>query len=305
MNPKPVMVALYGSGGAEELRDQLARDEIPGLGIRVGSVRGLYGEDGHTPGWIFGTNPLYVEQVGAMCDYIAAHPDQFPKPILGFISWDDGWAHSAESAETQAYCESKGVGYAGVSYFSGDASYIQPHVQNLIDAGANILYTNSLATGPALVAKTIDEMGLQGKVTLAAVNWAMDPTVGLLGAQNLRADGLPAMNGMIGSLPLRSWAETDQPGIQLITEQADLHQRPQQLRNNYYTLAWASTDLFIETYIQTGNRVGFDHITGAEMKKTLENMVYAPLAGVEKIDYEHGARRTLSADRIGHMNYLG
>lgn len=305
LQPKPVMVALYGSGDAEDLRDQLAKDEIPGLGIRVGSVRALYGEDGHTPGWVFGTNPLYVEQVGAMCDYIAAHQDQFPKPVLGFISWDDGWAHSSDTAETQAYCQSKGVGYAGASYFAGDATYIHPYVQKLIDAGANILYSNSLDTGPGLVAKTIDEMGLQDKVTLAAVNWAMDPTVGLLGAQDLRADGLPAMTGMIGSLPLRSWSETDQPGIQLITERADLHQRPQQVRNNYYTLAWASTDLFIETYIQTGNRVGFDHVTGAEMKKTLENMVYAPLGGVEKIDYEHGARRTLSADRIGQMNYLG
>jgi ABC-type branched-subunit amino acid transport system substrate-binding protein len=197
------------------------------------------------------------------------------------------------------------VNYAGASYFTSDATNIQPQVQNLISAGANILYTNSLDTGPSLVAKTLDEMGLQGKITLAAVNWAMDPTVGLLGAVSLRADGLPAMNGMIGSLPLRSWAETDQPGIQLIIEQADLHQRSQEVRNNYYTLAWASTDLYIETYIQTGNRVGFDHITGAEIKKTLENIIYAPLGGVEKIDFQGGARCTLSADRIGQMDYLG
>ena len=306
LEPKPVMVTLYASGDAEDLRDQLAKDQVPGLGIRVGSILALYGEDGQTPGWVFGMNPLYVEQVGAMCDYIAAHPELFPKPVLGFISWDEGWAHSADTAESQSYCNSVGVEYAGASYFASDATTInKPEVQKLIDAGANILYTNSLADGPALVAKTLDEMGLQGKVTLAAVNWAMDPTVGLLGAENLRADGLPVMNGMIGSLPLRSWAETDQPGIQLITEQADLHQRLQQVRNNYYTLAWASADLFIETYIQTGNRVGFDAITGAEMKKTLENIVYAPLGGVEKIDFQGGARRTLSADRIGQMNYLG
>jgi TolB protein len=148
-------------------------------------------------------------------------------------------------------------------------------------------------------------MGLQGKIPLAAVNWAMDPTVGLLGGENIRADGLPAMSGMIGSLPLRSWAETDQPGIQLIIEQADLHNRPQQVRNHYYTFAWASTDLYIEVYIQTGNRVGFDHITGADIKETLENIVYSPLGGVENIDLEGGARRTLSANRIGQMNYLG
>ena len=305
LEPKPVLVTLYGSGDAEDLRDQLAKDEIPGLGIRVGSVQALYGEDGKTPGWIFGTNPLYVEQVGSMCDYIAANPSLFPKPVLGFISWDDGWAHSADTDESRAYCKSVGVGYAGASYFPGDATNIQPHIQNLIDAGATILYTNSLETGPVLVAKTIDEMGLQGKVTLAAVNWAMDPTVGLLGEENIRADGLPAMSGMIGSLPLRSWAETDQPGIQLITEQADLHQRSPQVRNHYYTLAWASTDLYIEVYIQTGNRVGFDHITGADIKETLENIVYSPMGGVESIDFQGGARRTLSANRIGQMNYLG
>jgi hypothetical protein len=86
---------------------------------------------------------------------------------------------------------------------------------------------------------------------------------------------------MIGSLALRSWVETDQPGIKLIAEQAYLHQRSQQVRNNYYILASASTDLFIETYIQTGNQVGYDAITGAEMKKTLENIVYAPLGEVE------------------------
>jgi hypothetical protein len=305
MQPKPIMVALYGSGGAEELRDQLATDEIPGLGIRVGSIKALYGEDGQTPGWVFGTNPLYVEQVGSMCDYIAANPKLFPEPVLGFISWEEGWARSADTDESRAYCQSVGVGYAGASYFSGDTTYIQPHLQNLIDAGATILYTNSLENGPVLVARTLDEMGLQGKVTLAAVNWAMDPTVGLLGAENIRADGLPAMSGMIGSLPLRSWAETSHPGIQLITEQADLHQRPAYVRNHYYTLAWASTDLYIEVYIQTGNRVGFDHITGAEIKETLENIVYSPLGGVETIDFKGGARRTLSANRIGQMNYLG
>jgi WD40 repeat protein len=305
LESKPVLVTLYGSGDAADLRDQLANDEIPGLGIRVGSVQALYGEDGQTPGWIFGTNPLYVDQVGSMCDYIAANPDLFPKPVLGFISWDEGFARSADTDESRAYCQSVGVGYAGASYFPSDATYIQPHIQNLIDAGATILFTQSLETGPVLVAKTLDEMGLQGKVPLAAVNWAMDPTVGLLGGENIRADGLPAMSGMIGSMPLRSWAETDHPGIQLIIEQADLHNRPQQVRNHYYTLAWASTDLYIEVYIQTGNRVGFDHITGADIKETLENIVYSPLGGIENIDFEGGARRTLSANRIGVMNYLG
>ena len=65
------------------------------------------------------------------------------------------------------------------------------------------------------------------------------------------------------------------------------------------------TDLFIETYIQTGNRVGFEHVTGADMKATLEHIVYAPMGGVKQIDFQNGSRRALSTNRVGQMNFLG
>jgi ABC-type branched-subunit amino acid transport system substrate-binding protein len=304
IDPKPVVLILYGSGDAEQLADQLTADHIPALNIRGGSTASAYGSDGQTLGWVFATNPLYVDQVGAMCDYIVANPDRFPHPVIGFINFDDDWAHTA-TKDSHAYCESLGIGYAGVSYFSGDDTYIHPHIQKLIDAGANILYTNSHENGPALIAKTLVEMGLQDKVTLATVNRAMDPYVAFSGEANLGADGLPIISGMLGSLPVRSWAETGNPGIQLITAQADLHQRPLTMRTDGYIMGWDTTDLLIEVYIQTGNRVGFDHITGAEIRNTLENIVYTPLGGVEQIDYQGGTRRALVADRIGEMNYLG
>jgi ABC-type branched-subunit amino acid transport system substrate-binding protein len=304
IDPKPFVVTLYGSGDAEQLAGQLAKDQIPALNIRGGSTASAYGEDGKTLGWVFATNPLYTDQVGAMCDYIAANPARFPHPVMGFINFDDDWAHTA-TEESRAYCASLGIGYAGASYFSGNDTYIHPHVQKLIDAGANFLYTNSHENGPALVAKTLVELGLQGKVTLATVNRAMDPYVAFSGEANLGADGLPMINGMLGSLPVRSWAETNNPGIQLITAQADLHQRPLTLRTDGYIMGWDTTDLLIEAYIQTGNRVGFNAITGAEFKKTLENIVYMPLGGVEQIDYQAGKRRALAANRIGEMKYLG
>ena len=304
LDPKPIVLMLYGSGDAEQLADQLAADKIPALNIRGGSTASAYGNDGQTLGWVFATNPLYVDQVGAMCDYIVANPDRFPHPVIGFINFDDDWAHTATD-DSHTYCESLGIGYAGASYFSGNDTYIHPHVQNLIDAGANILYTNSHENGPALIAKTLVELGLQDKVTLATVNRAMDPYVAFSGEANLGADGLPMINGMLGSLPVRSWAETGNPGIELITSQADLHQRPLTMRTDGYIMGWDTTDLLIEVYIQTGNRVGFDHITGADIKKTLENIVYTPLGGVEQIDYQGGTRRALVADRIGEMNYLG
>ena len=241
-----------------------------------------------------------------MCDYIVANPKRFPHPVMGFLNFDDAWAQAA-TVEARPYCTSLGIGDAGVSTFSTDDSdtIIRNKVQKLVDAGANIIYTNSHEDGPALLARTLLEMGLQDKVTLATVNRAMDPYVAFSGEADLGADGLPAISGMLGSMPVRSLAETDNTGIQLIRSQADLHQRPLTMRTDGYILGWATTDLLIEAYIQTGNRVGFDHVTGAEFKKTLENIVYAPLGGVEQIDYQGGKRRALAANRIGEMDYLG
>jgi ABC-type branched-subunit amino acid transport system substrate-binding protein len=304
LKPKPVIVTIYGSGDAAQLAPQLAKDEIPALNIRGGSTVGTYGEDGKTRGWVFTANPLYVDQVGAMCDFIVANLDRFPKPVLGFMNFTDAWARSATEGSLP-YCQSLGIGYAGTSTFSDQDTYLQPLIQRLVDAGANIIYTNSHENGPAQVAKNLFKMGLQGKVTLATVNRAMDPYVAFSGEKDLDANGLPVISGMLGSLPVRSWAETNHPGIQLITAQADLHQRPLTMRTDGYIMGWDTTDLLIETYIQTGNRVGFDHITGAETKKTLENIVYAPLGGVEQIDYRGGTLRALALDRIGEMEYLG
>ena len=303
-NPKPVLIALYFSPDAALLRDQLAKDEIPALqGVGGGKV-GPYGADGQSPGWVFTINPIVPDQMGSMCDYIAANPDRFPEPVIGYLDFS-GASSQFPHPEAQAYCESLGIGFAGASFFSEDATYIHSHVQNLIDAGANILYTQARSNGPSLIAGTLVEMGLQDKVTLIGSHLVLDPDVIFAGQADLGSDGLPLLNGMIGSMPTRSWAESDNPGIQLITKQADLHQRPVTMRTNSYIEAWAMTDLFIETYIQTGNRVGFEHVTGADMKVTLEHIVYAPMGGVKQIDFQGGARRALSTNRVGEMNFLG
>lgn len=101
----PLMIGLYSSGVAEDTHDMLAAAEIPALLVRGGSVKGLYANDGGTLGWVFGTNPLYLNQMGSICDYIAAHPDLYPDPSLGFISWEDDWARRAITDESTAYCD--------------------------------------------------------------------------------------------------------------------------------------------------------------------------------------------------------
>ncbi len=304
LSPKPVVITMVGSGMPVQLADRLAADQIVGVDPRAGSTESAYGADQKTLGWTFDTNPTYADQTAAFCDYVVANPDRFPHPALGFISYDVGtWIAAGE--EAQGYCASRGVRIVGSSYFPEDATNIRGNVQSLIDAGANILYINSHGSGAALVAKTIADMGLKGKVTFAGNNRTLDAYMAFAGEKDLDANGVPVISGMLGSLPLRSLAETDHPGVQVMNSQADKNQRPVTMRADAYILGWTTTDLLVETYIQTGNRVGFDKVTGAEFKKTLENIDYAPLGGVGQVDFEGGKRRALAANRIGQMNYLG
>jgi hypothetical protein len=124
LNPKPVVVTIYGSGVGVELAPELAADQIPALTAAAGTAS-AYGEDGRTPGWVFATNPLYADQGGAFCDYIAANPDRFPDPVIGFMNFDDAWAQSA-SEESLGYCESLGIGYAGTTFSGGENIYPSP-----------------------------------------------------------------------------------------------------------------------------------------------------------------------------------
>ena len=300
LDPKPSIMLLYSSPDSELLRERLAEDEIPVL-LSAGSVIGLYGENADEPGWIFATNPLYVDQIGMFCEYVGANAEMFPEPSIGYLSWEGAFGHAADTEEVWAYCEAQGVAHAGSEYFLPSSQDITNQVQNLVDSGATILYTNSLATGPALIASTVVTMGLD--VQLAGVNWALDTSVGFLGEGTFGADGLPSTNGMIGSLPFYWWTERAQPGIAFATMLADNAGREPATRNIAYLLGLQSVDLAVELYIQAANEVGIENVTGAVIKEKLENLEFAPL-GMVTLNFQDGVRDA-ATNRIAMMAYLG
>lgn len=300
----PPFILLYSSGDSELLRDQMAQDQIVGL-ISAGSVEGLYGPNADSPGWIFATNPLYVDQFGQFCQYVAANPDTYPDPVIGYISWQGAFGEAALTPETIAFCGSLGVTVLP----DPELNPLQPGndwtggVQNLVDKGANILYTNTLAFGPAEIAATVTNLGLNDKVKLGGVVWALDTSVGLLGLSSLGPDGLPSVNGLVGSMPFVWWTEKDNPGIQLITDQADLNERAAPIRNLAYLGGWLWIDTFIEMTTQTANRVGSLDFSGADLKQTIEGMDYNSLQ-LLRIHWDEGSR-DLSANRMAVLTYAG
>jgi hypothetical protein len=178
------------------------------------------------------------------------------------------------------------------------ATDVSTNVQNLVDAGANIIYVNALATGPVAVAGAIHFLGLEDDVKLASVNWGMDSSAALLARDRLGTNGLPILNGMYGSVPFHWWTERTLPGIQLLIEQADANERAAQVRNISYLLGWSTVDTYVEMYTQAVNEAGsLDAVDGALMKSIIENLDYTPL-GLYEINFDGGAIRALPNNRI-------
>lgn len=311
-DPKPLMLILYSSPDSELLREQVAEDQIPVV-ISAGSVEGLYGESGDSLGWIFATNPLYVNQLGSFCNYVAANPDEFPaNPTIGYISWPGAFGEAAFTPEGIAYCESVGVGFVPrPEIFLPTAQDVITNVQNLVDAGANILYTNTLASGAPVIARTLVELGIRDEIVLAGVNWSMDSSAGLIDQQTRDSNGLPAINGMYGSMPFLWWTEVQNPAVAFLNEQFALAAEAKgrdavtqlRLRNIAYLLGWTSVDLFMEVVTQTVNRVGVDGLDGAAIKETLENISYNAV-GLQLIDFQGGTLRDVRPNRIVRYAFL-
>lgn len=304
LEPKPQVMVLYASGDAELLRSQVEADQIPVI-ISAGSVEGLYGEDGQTPSWIYATNPLYADQLGSFCEFVGANPMEFPEPKIAYVSWAGAFGAAAYTPEVIAYCAEQGVEVLpDPQFFLPTDTDISTQVLNAVDAGATILYTNSLASGPALVAKTLNDLDLLGEVKLAGVNWALDTSVGLLSRTSIAANGLPAVNGIYGSLPFRWWSEVTHPGVAFNRELAAANERTLPTQNIAYLLGSTLVDFYHELYVITVNRVGsLSAITGADIKETLDMIDYSPLS-MYNVNFAEGERRSTTGNRIAQMLFI-
>lgn len=290
---------------SELLREQAEEKKIPII-ASTGSVKGLYGDNGDDPGWVFAVTPLYEDQLGAFCDYISENWARFGiegDPVIGHVSWLGAVGEASDRPETRAYCESIGVGYAGAAYFFPGLPDITTQVQTILDKGANIIYTTSLASGPAQVATTLETLGMQGKVLVAGPNWVIDTSVIRLGGE--------ATAGIIGQLPYRWWDELSHPGVQIVTQkwaEKRLVADPEgafELRNIAYLLAWAAADLYNQIITASINHAGgLDNLDGTAVYETLTSgMTFSGLDGLLSFSFDE-TRRSPNLTRMGTIEFL-
>jgi ABC-type branched-subunit amino acid transport system substrate-binding protein len=283
-----VLMFLYLTDDAELLREQAERQQIP-IVVSSGSVEALYGENGDDPGWVFSVTPINSGQLAAFCDYISQEWDSFGiagAPVIGHVSFLGAYGESSDTPEARAYCQSKGVGYAGARYYFPGIPDISSLIQGVIADGANILYTTSVATGAPQLAATVASLGLEGQVLLAGPNIVLDTATIQLGGESVV--------GLVGQLPYLWWDEAEHPGIQTLTQywlenRLPRYSNPQEglaTRNVAYLIAWAAVDLYAQLLTVTINRVGFENLDGAAMFQTMTSgLAYSALDGVATVQY--------------------
>jgi len=285
-DPKPFLLNTYSSPELEALRDRYAEDHIPVLSSGV-SIPGLY-----PPAWAFGTVPTYADQFAAFLDWLVENWDTV-KPAnagdqikIAFITWDTAYGRGADTPETRAYAASKGVEIVATEFIEIGAPDVTTQILAAQAAGANVIYTNTLAFGPAQILKDATALGLRDDILISGNNWALD-------LSTLALAGPEAAEGFLGLMPVKWWSEGGE-GIALVQRQFEANNRSPAEHNVAYLLAFVTMDAIRKWTEIALEQVDGDlsQLTGDVMYEVIQNNPVAPLGGIADFTYGPDLRAT-------------
>lgn len=292
---KPVLMISYGSGEAEALAQRFAEDKIVNLSAGL-SAKAFYGAGS---GYTFGLGPIYTDQLGYVMEFLVNNWETY-KPAeageevkLAYISWPTAFGQGGLTDESRAY-----LGELGVEIVVEETYDVSPTadtttaILNAQAAGANVIWTNTLAFGPAAILNDLNALGLRDQFVVAGDNWAMD-----LATYAFLAD--PAFGvGFIAPFPYLWWTDTDNPGVQYAQQVFEANERQPGEHNVGYLLLVAAIDITKRAITHAIDTVGFENLTGEAVHDALiELSPFDALDGVSRVDFS-GDNRSPHSSQI-------
>ncbi|MEW6718364.1 MAG: ABC transporter substrate-binding protein [Chloroflexota bacterium] len=286
-NPNILAMITYGSGEVEALASRFAEDKIVNLTAGL-SAKGFYIDSGYT----FGLGPLYTDQFGLIMKFLQDNWDTY-KPAgagdeikVAHISWPTAFGQGALSDESRAYLDSLGIEIVTEEVIDvSPTADTTTAILNAQAAGANVIWTNTLAFGPATILNDLNALGLRNAFVVTGGNWAMD-----LATYAFLAD--PAYGvGLITPFPYLWWTDVENPGIQYAQSLFEANQRQVGEHNVGYLLLIAGVDLLKDAIIRAIDTVGYENLNGEAVANALIEMSpYDAFYGVLRVDYSNGRR---------------
>ena len=285
---KPLVMITYGSGEAEALAGRFAEDKI--VNVTAGlSAKAFYGEDS---GYTFGLGPIYPDQIGSVMSFLSENWETY-KPAeagdelkLAYLSWPTAFGQGGLTDKSRAYLADLGIEIvAEETYDVSPTADTTTAILNAQAAGANVIWTNTLAYGPAVILNDLNALGLRDQFVVAGDNWAMD-----LATYAFLAD--PAFGvGLIAPFPYLWWTDTDNPGVQYAQQLFDANERQPGEHNVGYLLLVAAVDMIDQAIMRAIDNVGYENLSGEAVHDALiELSPFTPLDGVIRADFANGSR---------------
>jgi len=287
-DPNALVMITYGSGEAEALAQRFAEDKIVNIAAGLSS-KAFYGEGS---GYTFGLGPIYPDQLGFVMKFLSENWADY-KPAgagdeikLAYISWPTAFGQGALTDESRAFLADLGVEVVvEETYDVSPTADTTTAILNAQAAGANVIWTNTLAFGPAAVLNDLNALGLRDQFVVAGDNWTMD-----LATYAFLAD--PAYGvGLISPFPYLWWTDTDNTGVQYAQQLFDSNERAAAEHNVGYMLLVAGVDMTVKAITHAIDTVGYENLNGEAVHDALIDMSpFDTLDGVFKADFSNGSR---------------
>jgi len=279
----PLVMISYGSGEAEALAQRFAEDKVVNMTAGL-SAKAFYGAGS---GYTFGLGPIYPDQIGYVMEFLSNNwesykPDGAGDEIkLAYISWPTAFGQGGLTDESRAFMEEIGVEIVSEeTYDVSPTADTTNAILNAQVAGANVIWTNTLAFGPAVVLNDLNALGLRDQFVVAGDNWTMD-----LATYAFLAD--PAYGvGLIAPFPYLWWTDTDNSGVQYAQSLFEANEREAGEHNVGYLLLVAAVDMIKQAITHAIDTGGYDNLTGEAVHDALIEMSpFLALDGVIRADF--------------------
>jgi len=283
----PLVMITYGSGEVEALAQRFAENKV--VNITAGlSARGFYIDSGYS----FGLGPIYPDQFGLVMTFLHDNWADY-KPAdagdeikLAYISWPTAFGQGALTSETRAFLDDLGIEVvAEETYDVSPTADTTTAILNAQAAGANVIWTNTLAFGVSVVLNDLNSLGLRDQFVVATDNWGMD-----LATYAFLADGAYGV-GLFSAFPYLWWTDADNAGVQYAESLFAANERPSSEHNVGYLLLVAGIDMAVQAIQHAIDTVGYENINGEAVHDALMDLSpFEPLDGVLRVDYSGTSR---------------
>ena len=280
LKPKPKFVDTTITPLSEALRERYVEDDV--VGLHAGAVVSLYPQANS-----YAYYPLYPEQLAVILKWIKGNWKKKGNPRFGIMTWDSSFGRAIMTDEFFAYAKKIGVDMVGKPQLFGVRDVdVTTQLIKLRVHRPDFLLMSLAGAGPLAVKKGCKEMGWNVGLINCTIEWGM---VALA----------PALfEGDIGTMPMKSFDETDDPSIKKVMHYFNKNKRTKKDRALFYLIGWYVSLLEHKIMTDVVNKHGWKGLNTRNIMDTLNNLKdFAPLGGLTRLSFSE-RRRTPKVTRI-------